>query len=192
MDEKHQQAIDAIKAGRKAEGGRALAEIVKANPDDELAWQWLAAVVVPEEQKRHCLGQVLRINPQNIDARKMLDALDFQPVFDISENIEKPAADKRKIISRANSRICPNCKAPMPISANICPHCGRRFGVLLEKKNQGPRTLYIVTFLLCTPVWAVLMLNDKEQGTGTKTVAVLYLVFVFIVFINLFSPGLLR
>jgi predicted Zn-dependent protease len=84
MDERLSQAIELIKAGKKADGGRILAEMVKTNPNDELAWQWLASCVGSEEQKRHCLDQALRINPQNEQAKKMLDALEFKPVFEPS------------------------------------------------------------------------------------------------------------
>jgi hypothetical protein len=75
-------AIECVKSGKKSEGGRILASIIKVNPDDEAAWIWLSACVVPEAQKRHCLDQVLRINPQNEYAKNTLAALDFQPIFD--------------------------------------------------------------------------------------------------------------
>jgi hypothetical protein len=76
------QAIELVKVGKKPDGGRILAALVKENPDNEQAWQWLSVCVATEEQKRHCLKQVLRINPQNEYAKKMLESLDFQPVFE--------------------------------------------------------------------------------------------------------------
>jgi hypothetical protein len=82
MDNSLQQAIELVRQGKKAEGGRILAGLVKSNPDNELAWQWLAFCVGPEEQKRHCLKQALQINPKNEVSQKMLSTLDFSPVFD--------------------------------------------------------------------------------------------------------------
>lgn len=58
------------------------------------------------------------------------------------------------------------------------------------KKKEPIHALYIVTFLLCTPVWAILMLTDRKQGAGIKTVAVIYLMFFIIICLNFFAPAL--
>lgn len=115
------QAISLLEAGRKAEAGRILADLVKQNPEDEFSWRWLSRCVASEEQKRYCLNQVLRINPQNEDAKSLLADLDFEPVF------EQPASPKEKVVSRRSpqEKLCPLCHSPMPVNAHLCPHCGK-------------------------------------------------------------------
>lgn len=119
------QAIELIKAGKKPEGGRILAGLVKANPDNETAWQWLSTCVVPEAQKRHCLDQVLRINPQSEYAKKALAALDFQPTFNqppetkkgpfstIKNDIGKAFAVLSVIFAGLSLVIIPLCFGPV-------------------------------------------------------------------------------
>ena len=122
-----QTAIELIKSWRKPEGGHILAELVKANPDDELAWQWLSVCVMPAEQKRYCLNQVLRINPQNEFAKKMLGSLDFQSVFEVS--IQQPAPlFSSQPAENPQTKICPFCKSPIFVQATTCPSCGQYCG----------------------------------------------------------------
>jgi hypothetical protein len=88
MSDDLQNAIGLYKTGKKTEAGAIFARIVKANPNNEQAWLGLSACIVPEEQKKYCLNQVLRINPQNEHAKKTLAGLEFKPVF------EAPIQDK--------------------------------------------------------------------------------------------------
>jgi hypothetical protein len=95
-----QQAIQLIKSGDKKTGGEILAKLVTLDPDNEGAWLWLSACVAPIEQKKYCLKQVLKINPNNKDASIQLAKLEgFQPVFESSSyselEIDKSTEKKR-------------------------------------------------------------------------------------------------
>jgi hypothetical protein len=46
-----QKAIEAIKAGNKATGQKLLAQFVQINPDNEIAWLWLAVAIEDPTQK---------------------------------------------------------------------------------------------------------------------------------------------
>ena len=72
MADELQNAINLLKAGKKVDAGNIFARLVKANPNNEDAWLGLSACVVLENQKRDCLKQVLRINPQNQYAKKAI------------------------------------------------------------------------------------------------------------------------
>jgi hypothetical protein len=43
-----QQAITLIEAGDKQKGGQLLAELLKANPKNKVAWLWMSSVVQKE------------------------------------------------------------------------------------------------------------------------------------------------
>jgi hypothetical protein len=67
------RAIQVIKNGDKASGRKILFDLVKQEPKNETAWLWLAASVQKEEQRIYCLQMVLKINPENQNAKIALD-----------------------------------------------------------------------------------------------------------------------
>ena len=71
--EKLNQAVERIKAGKKGEGKQLLVEIIRENPNHELAWLYLAAIIDDPEKKIECLNKVLQINPNNQQALRMLN-----------------------------------------------------------------------------------------------------------------------
>jgi hypothetical protein len=75
MDDLLQQGITAYKAGKRDEARRIFITVVKQSPDSELAWGWMNNVCNTDQERIHCLKQVLRINPKNEKARQYLDQL---------------------------------------------------------------------------------------------------------------------
>ena len=76
------QAIEAAKAGRKAEARQLLEAVLDADQRNEQAWLWLSGVVDDDEERTICLENVLTINPHNEVARKGLAALGAVPATD--------------------------------------------------------------------------------------------------------------
>lgn len=70
------EAIAAIKSGKKARGQSLLVEFLKNNPQNEIAWMWLATVFEDPQQKKQCLQRVLQINRDNTIARQGLAQLE--------------------------------------------------------------------------------------------------------------------
>lgn len=83
MSEKLNQAITAIKANDRVTGERLLNDVLKEDPLNETAWLWMSAVAESIEQRRHCLEQVLIINPSNQMAKLGIAKL---PMPEISES----------------------------------------------------------------------------------------------------------
>lgn len=73
------QAIALIRAGELKTGGTILHDLLRTDRDIELAWLWLTACVDSVDDKRYCLNEVLRINPDNEHARMGLDRLGQSP-----------------------------------------------------------------------------------------------------------------
>lgn len=71
-----QLGIAAYKAGEKEKARAYLLKAVRERPDSEQAWGWLSNTAPNNEERIHCLRQVVRINPANTSAEKMLTELE--------------------------------------------------------------------------------------------------------------------
>jgi len=71
---KVQEAISLIKSGDRQNGQRLLSEVLKTDPENELAWLWMSTLVTGDK-KRFCLEKALSINPNNPQARQQLAQL---------------------------------------------------------------------------------------------------------------------
>ncbi len=69
------QAIVAVREGRKAEARQLLESVLDADERNEKAWLWLGSVVDSDEERIICLENVLTINPDNEMARQGLAVL---------------------------------------------------------------------------------------------------------------------
>ena len=78
MFEDIQQVEAAINAGDTKTGFEILRTYLAENPDSERAW-WIMSGLVDREERRTCLEQVLRINPNNRLARETLEKLLYTP-----------------------------------------------------------------------------------------------------------------
>lgn len=97
MFEDIQQVEAAIKAGDTKTGFEILRTYLAKNPDSERAW-WIMSGMVDRKQRKTCLEQVLRVNPNNRLARETLDKLLTTPPEPESkpqrEVPDPPARDK--------------------------------------------------------------------------------------------------
>ena len=70
-----EQAIAFIRAGNENRGRELLIEILKANPADDTAWVWMAAVSADNQLRKDCLDEALKHNPNNKMAKDALSRL---------------------------------------------------------------------------------------------------------------------
>ena len=81
VDDLLRQGIAAINEGRREEARDLLAQVVKQDPNNEMAWLWLSGVVDTDKGRRICLENVLAINPNNGIAQRGLEALQKQDLL---------------------------------------------------------------------------------------------------------------
>ncbi|MFW5748439.1 MAG: hypothetical protein ACOCYT_02365 [Chloroflexota bacterium] len=70
-----QDGIAAARRGDLATGRRLLRRVIEQDPENELAWIWLASCMTTVAERRKCLERVLEINPDNTRAQQALRAL---------------------------------------------------------------------------------------------------------------------
>jgi tetratricopeptide (TPR) repeat protein len=76
-----QLGITAFKSGDKDQARVYFLRAIREEPDNEQAWGWLSNTALNLEERIHCLRQIVKINPQNTSAQKLLSEL---------ENAQKP------------------------------------------------------------------------------------------------------
>ncbi len=69
------KGIQAARSGNRAMARRLLQQATAKDPNNELAWIWLATVAETTAQRRHCLERVLELNPANERAKEALARL---------------------------------------------------------------------------------------------------------------------
>lgn len=65
-------AIELVKADKRTEAQSILRELIHEDSDFEDAWLWMSLVVENLDQSILCLDNVLRINPDNVNAATAL------------------------------------------------------------------------------------------------------------------------
>jgi len=73
------EGIAAVKAGQRAKARASLQRVLRQRPNDVHAWLWLSGAVETDDERRECLGQVLKIDPNNTHALKGLQRLGLAP-----------------------------------------------------------------------------------------------------------------
>jgi len=75
LQEKLRQGIEAARKGDKATAQKLLRQVTAGDANNEVAWMWLASVSETLQERRACLEQTLRINPNNRRAQQALEQL---------------------------------------------------------------------------------------------------------------------
>lgn len=65
-------AVQLAQAGERQEARRLLWQVVQSEPNNEIAWLWLASVAADLPEYERALTEVLRVNPGNQQARQLL------------------------------------------------------------------------------------------------------------------------
>lgn len=125
-----QAAIQDIKQGNLKAGKIALTQVINTEPNSpyaEKAWLWMSATFSDAEQKRMCLENALKINPDNVTAQKGLEKLPPPPAVPDEEEFEDP----EWLVADAVARETVNT---IPTTQNSQPQLSQS-----QKKPQPPR-----------------------------------------------------
>lgn len=102
MNEKLQEAVALYKKGDKAQAMKLLAEIVRQEPNNSVAWYGLALCVDESDKKIYCLKKVLNLDPTHKKAQQLLEKL--QPAQPTEREIigfqELPAQNDQQAVER--------------------------------------------------------------------------------------------
>ncbi len=90
LQNKLQAGIEAARRGDRVNAQKLLRAVIDADPNNEVAWMWLASSLDNLGERRQALEQALRINPNNTRAKAALDQLNA--VLPPALGLRKPPA----------------------------------------------------------------------------------------------------
>jgi hypothetical protein len=76
MNEKLQEAVALYKKGDKTQASRLLAEIVRQEPNNSVAWYGLSLCLADPDKKIYCLKRVVNLDPTHKKAQQLLEQLE--------------------------------------------------------------------------------------------------------------------
>lgn len=82
-------AVQLAQAGERQEARRLLWQVVQSEPNNEIAWLWLASVAADLPEYERALTEVLRVNPGNQQARQLL--AQFREQYGVAPAAQAPA-----------------------------------------------------------------------------------------------------
>ncbi|HEY9760227.1 MAG TPA: tetratricopeptide repeat protein [Oculatellaceae cyanobacterium] len=94
MKEKLQEAVSLYKKGDKAQASKLLAEIVRQEPNNSVAWYGLALCLDDPDKKIYCVKKVLSLDPTHTKAQQLLGKLQPAQIAKI-ETIGDPGLPER-------------------------------------------------------------------------------------------------
>ncbi len=192
MPDQLRQAITLIKSGERQKGRQLLAHIIKTNPQNEDAWLWMSSVVDSDDQRCHCLKQILLINPNNLLAHQGLEKLKAKPqVTSKSKPEVRPQeqslpsksgqasqsydAQPQKIDSRKNDEQKPKIKRLTPAKKTIDNNVG------LDVKPQNSSSTNVEPAQQSMPVITSSAIEDTSNlGMGCLGAVVGMIMFTFL------------
>ncbi|MDY0020493.1 MAG: hypothetical protein RBT47_10865 [Anaerolineae bacterium] len=130
-----EQGIAAAKARQPQEARRLLTAVAKRNVPVPLriqAWFWLSELYGRADEKRACLEEVLRLDPDNPVAQRGLTFLASQPPDEADEIAVQSTPSPIPLQSRRFT--CTQCGGKMAFEPGgtmlRCPYCGRKQSLL--------------------------------------------------------------
>ena len=115
-------AANYVNTGKKKEAREILRNILSIDNRNERAWMIFADAAEKKEHEIKCLINVLKINPNNEEAKQRLFLLNNS----ITDN-----ENQSQVINKR--RICPYCKEVVKDDAIVCRYCGRNISTLNQR-----------------------------------------------------------
>ncbi len=131
-------AVQAIRLGQKRLAREILANIISADPRNEQAHVWSAAIAETPEEAVQFLERVLEINPANSIAFNTLAARGLQRIAKQPElNVAEPSSTLPSETPETpetpetveQDSACSLCNENRPSEAQVCPGCGAAYSI---------------------------------------------------------------
>ena len=172
-----QAGLSAFKSGERQKAASILSQLIKEYPKSERGWYLLGMCVSTSEQRQYCYQQVLKINPNNLDAKKQLALLStpkpdsvskaFTPPPPRNEQVSPPSQVTEQtlysappfIVSDANQEIKENDAVEQKNAAKQARANKKK----KERQILIASSIAGVVVLICASIAAIAILNGSSQ-----------------------------
>lgn len=181
-------AVSAIKAGRRAEGRSMLSQVLLIDPNNVSAMLWMTEVADTADEKRKYLNRILVIDPNNAFARKGLTKLPMSQERDLS-NLPSPTVPSSKLSNETpplvlqgagiieETKQCPFCAEKIRADAIVCRFCGRDLpnqSKPEESSHDRILKMLLLGLLLILAAGFVLQRASEQQEVNVRVQMALY------------------
>jgi hypothetical protein len=162
------QAVAAVNGGDLVQGRALLEKILESDPRNDWAWVWLSGCVQDPLQRRICLQQALKANPQNTVAQDGIKALDGELVQ--ASSVAPSLLESRlAAIGMGEQEPAATAPAPTPAAEAALPPSSVEAGQAVDggspprRRKRGLLVLLILVVLLLAAlvcglvVWQVVL-----------------------------------
>ena len=120
-------AIQAIRLGQRRLAREIIIRVIEAEPTNENAFLWLAAIAETREEALSILERVLVMNPSNALVSNALGVQRLNYRFQPADAAPLPLQQPPSIDPL--SPDCPVCQTPKSGSSGVCPACGAAYSL---------------------------------------------------------------
>jgi tetratricopeptide (TPR) repeat protein len=172
-----QAGVTAFKSGNRQKAASILSQLVKEYPRSERGWYLLGMCVSTTEQRQYCYRQVLKINPNNPDAKKQLALLSAPQPAPVSQAVPPLSSRDEPTLAATPSSEQSFRSAPPFISyeeqaakENAIAEQKKALKQALEEKKKRDRRILIVSVfagfvvLICASIAVFTMLNSSLRN----------------------------
>lgn len=125
------QGIAAYRAGNRKQAGDLFSQVTQSDPNNQIAWYWLAGCMDNDEDKRRCLERVVAINPESeAGKRAAQDLAKFQSVGQTVEHTEPSTGAVPVAAAAPLQPALPTPSAPPAVRQQLTPDIEQNFTVI--------------------------------------------------------------
>jgi Tol biopolymer transport system component len=171
-----QQAIAHLRAGNTDQARPILINLVQQNPASEPAWYLLSLAVSDPKQQIDCLQRVLKVNPDNVDARDRLAKLTTPPYQPLTQPITPPLIANEPLSPSSAPTIVPSeALAPDPAEPFVPAKASAK-----TAKRRAPLLFFvggvIALLIIAIGAFVIVRLAPFNKAVSTKPAVIAYLV----------------
>lgn len=114
-----QAGMEALRNGNEREARRLFGIAVKEDPDNFIGWWYLSTILKDNDQRMHCLRQVLRLRPNHSEAKQALAQLERKtarptPIEGVSRSVLEAQVHASGVVTATPDPPIPQPSPPAP------------------------------------------------------------------------------